>query len=254
MNIQYKQIILLFVILSIIATINCVSAIDDINTNITSSDSFEAYISPDGDDNLGDGSQENPYNSLRYAINYTSDDSTIYLKEGKYDGENNRNISLNKSVTLIGKSKENTIIDCESSGRLFEMNSNSKLTLINLTLKNGNLTDNGGLIYNDGGQITIKNCILSNSRGYKNGGAIYNNFGTLNIEDTCFINNSAHQYGGVLYTLGETNIKNSNFTQNFLTAKESVGGCIVKPWKCNNQQLQIRIFNYKLHCWRNKQS
>ena len=233
MNIQYKQIILLFVILSIIATINCVSAIDDINTNITSSDSFEAYISPDGDDNLGDGSQENPYNSLRYAINYTSDDSTIYLKEGKYAGENNRNISLNKSVTLIGKSKENTIIDCESSGRLFEMNSNSKLTLINLTLKNGNLTDNGGLIYNDGGQITIKNCILSNSRGYKNGGAIYNNFGTLNIEDTCFINNSAHQYGGVLYTLGETNIKNSNFTQNFLTAKESVGGCIASNGKLN---------------------
>ena len=233
MIIQYKQIILLFVILSIIATINCVSAIDDINTNITSSDSFEAYISPDGDDNLGDGSQENPYNSLRYAINYTSDDSTIYLKEGKYAGENNRNISLNKSVTLIGKSKENTIIDCESSGRLFEMNSNSKLTLINLTLKNGNLTDNGGLIYNDGGQITIKNCILSNSRGYKNGGAIYNNFGTLNIEDTCFINNSAHQYGGVLYTLGETNIKNSNFTQNFLTAKESVGGCIASNGKLN---------------------
>ena len=71
MNIQYKQIFLILVILSIITSINCVSAIDDINTNITISDVTKAYISPDGNDDLGDGSQENPYNSLRHAIDYT---------------------------------------------------------------------------------------------------------------------------------------------------------------------------------------
>ena len=226
MNRHYKQILLFLVILSVITTINCVSAINDVNTSMTSSDTFEAYISPDGDDDLGDGSQTNPYNSLRHAIDYTSNDSTIHLNEGKYVGEKNKDISLNKSVTIMGKSKENTIIDCESFGRLFTMNSNSKLTLINLSLKNGNLTENGGLIYNEGGQITIKNCILLNSQGYKNGGAIYNNLGTLNIENTLFINNSAYQYGGVIYTNGETSIRNSNFTQNFLTAREGVGGCI----------------------------
>ena len=233
MNIRYKRILLVLAILSIIATVNCVSAINDNNANLTDSESFKTYISPNGDDNLGDGSQKNPFNSIGYAINYTSKDSTIYLDEGKYAGENNRDILLNKSVTLIGKSKENTIIDCESSGRLFTMNSNSKLTLINLTLTNGNLTGNGGLIYNEGGQITINNCILSNSQGYKNAGAIYNNLGTLDIEDTCFINNSAYKYGGVIYTLGETNIRNSNFTQNFLTAYEGVGGCIASGGKIN---------------------
>jgi predicted outer membrane repeat protein len=105
------------------------------------------------------------------------------------------------------------------------MNSNSKLTLIDLTITNGKSNDNGGLIYNEGGEITIKNCILRNSKAVVNGGVIYN-FGTLNIEDTSFINNSATQYGGVLYTSGETNIRNSNFTQNFLTSIEAVGGCI----------------------------
>ena len=233
MNRRYKQILLILVILSIITSINCVSAIDDINTNITSSDTSEAYISPDGNDHLGDGSQENPYNSLRHAIDYTSNDSTIYLNDGRYVGEDNRNISLDKSVTLIGKSKENTIIDCELSGRLFAMNSNSKLTLINLTLTNGNLTDNGGLIYNEGGQIIIENCILRNSQGYLNGGAIYNNFGTLTIENTCFINNTAVQYGGVIYTIGQTIIRNSNFTQNVMTAQESVGCCIASNGKLN---------------------
>lgn len=233
MNRRYKQILFILVILSIITSINCVSATDEINTNITSSDTSEAYISPDGNDDLGDGSQENPYSSLRHAIDYTSNDSTIYLNEGHYVGEDNRNISLDKSVTLIGKSKENTIIDCELSGRLFAMNSNSRLTLINLTLTNGNLTDNGGLIYNEGGQIIIKNCILRNSQGYLNGGAIYNNFGTLTIEDTCFINNTAVQYGGVIYTIGQTSIRNSNFTQNVMTAQESVGCCIASNGKLN---------------------
>lgn len=228
MNIRYKRILLILVILSIMAAMNCVSAIDNTNTNTTNSEDLEPYISSNSDDDLSDGIQEN---SLRYAINHASNDSTIYLKEGNYAGEDNRNISLDKSITIIGESKENTIIDCEYSGRLFTMNSNSKLTLINLTLTKGNLTGNGGLIYNEGGQITIKNCILSNSKGYKNGGAIYNNLGTLNIEDTCFINNSAYKYAGVIYTIGQTTIKNSNFTQNFLTAQEAVGTCIASNGK-----------------------
>ena len=230
---QYKRILLLLVILSIITTISCVSAIDDSNANITSSDTSEAHISPTGDDSSGDGSQAKPYNSIGYAINHTSNDCTIYLNEGTYAGEKNRNISLDKSVTLIGKSKETTIIDCESAGRLFTMNSASKLTLINLSLKNGNLSDNGGLIYNIGGQITIKNCMISNCQGYKNGGAIFTNFGTLNIENSCLTNNSAYQYAGAIYTNGETNIKDTTFTKNSLTVTEGVGGCIVSNGTLN---------------------
>ena len=233
MNKRYLQILFLLAIISVITAMNCVSAIDNNDANITSSDVFEVHISPEGSDDLGDGSSKNPFNSLGHVISYTSNDSTVYLNEGSYVGENNRNISLNKSVTLIGKSKETTIIDCESSGRLFTMNANSKLTLINLTLKNGCPNDNGGLIYNEGGQITIKNCVLSNSQGYANGGAIYTNFGTLDIENTSFINNSASQYGGVIYTNGNTNIRNSSFTQNYLTGRESVGGCIASNGKIN---------------------
>ena len=243
MNIRYKRILLILVILSIMAAMNCVSAIDNTNTNTTNSEDLEPYISSNSDDDLSDGIQEN---SLRYAINHASNDSTIYLKEGNYAGEDNRNISLDKSITIIGESKENTIIDCEYSGRLFTMNSNSKLTLINLTLTKGNLTGNGGLIYNEGGQITIKNCILSNSKGYKNGGAIYNNLGTLNIEDTCFINNSAYKYAGVIYTIGQTTIKNSNFTQNFLTAQEAVGACIASNGKLD---LDGCIFSRNFVCY-----
>lgn len=78
MNMRYKKIAVFLLILSVILTVSCVSAVEE---NITSSDSFEVYISPDGDDNLGDGSPQNPYASIGYAINSTSMDSTIYLNE-----------------------------------------------------------------------------------------------------------------------------------------------------------------------------
>lgn len=241
MNRQYKIIALLLVIVSIITMIGCVSAMDDIDANMTSTDSSEAYVSPDGDDALGDGSHSKPYKSIGYAINCTSTESTIHLDNGRYAGESNRDISLNKSVTLIGKSSQSTIVDCEYSGRLFAMGSNASLTLINLTLINGNLTDNGGLIYNDGGKITIKNCLIANCSGFENGGAIYNNLGTLTVEDTCFTNNTALKYGGVIYTLGVTDIRNTNFTKNVMTYKDSIGGCIASNGRLN---LEGCIFSY----------
>ena len=229
---KYKLTLLLLLIVTIIATASCASAIDDADANITSSNSIESYVSPQGND-LGDGSQANPYNNLKDAISHATNDSTINLDAGRYAGEDNRNITLDKSVTIKGKSKESTIIDCESFDRVFTMDSNSKLTLIGLTLTNGNSTANGGLIYNEGGQITIIDCILSNSYGYKNGGTIYSNLGSLNIENSRFTNNSAEQYGGVIYATGKIDIRNSEFTHNFLTGDMAVGGCIVAAGTIN---------------------
>ena len=227
---QYKQIILFLAVISIIATVTCASAADFSDENLTASP--ETYISPSAGD-MADGSSKNPYNNLKDAINHASNDSTIYLDEGVYKGENNRNITLDKAITLIGKSKENTVIDCESTSRLFTMTSNTTLALINLCLKNGNSTNEGGLIYSEGNQIIIKNCILRDSQANPNAGAIYNNLGTLKVEGTSFINNSAFQYGGAIYTAGDADIRNSVFTQNLITADKGVGGCIASGAKLN---------------------
>jgi predicted outer membrane repeat protein len=150
-----------------------------------------------------------------------------------YAGDKNRNIKIEKSITIIGKSKQNTIINGESCGSLFNVTSTGRLTLIDVTLLNGYSTRNGGSIYCDGGEINIKNCILKNSKAAENGGVIYNNLGALNIENSCFTNNSAYQYGGVLYTLGITSIKNSDFTENVLISDSGVGACIAAGGKIN---------------------
>ena len=233
-----KRFVLFLIILSIICTISCVNAIDyDSNSSEIISDSTpgelpEIYVSPDASDEIGNGSSQNPFKTLECAIDNSKDDSTIYLNDGEYVGENNRNINIDKSITIIGKSKENTIINGEASGRLFNVTSTGRLTLINITFLNAHTTENGGTIYCDGGAINIKNCIVKNSRADENGGVIYNNLGAVNIEDSCFTNNSASDYGGVLYTLGITTVKNSNFTGNVLTSTSAgIGACIASGGK-----------------------
>ncbi len=198
----------------------------EIITDSASGNLSETYVSPDASDEIGDGSSQKPFKSLEFAVNNSNDDSTVYLNDGVYVGENNRNIKIEKSITIIGKSKQNTIINGESSGRLFNVTSTGRLTLINVTLLNGYSDENGGSFYCDGGEINLKNCIVKNSNSNGNGGVIYNNLGTLNIENSCFTNNSACVYGGVLYTLGKTSIKSSDFTENFLTSRSGVGACI----------------------------
>ncbi|MBR1610224.1 MAG: hypothetical protein IJ672_01850, partial [Methanobrevibacter sp.] len=216
--------------LAVISAVSCVSATDNVDSSEITGDLSDVYVSPDASDETGNGSLQNPFKTINYAISAGKDGSTIYLNDGEYVGDANRNITIDKSVTIIGKSKENTIINGELAGRLFSLNS-TRLTLINLTLMNGNSTENGGAIYSTNGEINIKNCIVKNSVGYDNGGAIYNNLGVLNIEDSSFINNSAIKYGGAIYTLGTTSVKNSNFTENFLTVDTAVGACIAAGGK-----------------------
>lgn len=180
---------------------------------------------------MGDGSSQKPFKSLKYVIDNSKNDSTIYLNDGEYVGENNRNINIDKSVTLIGQSKQNTIINGESCGRLFNVTATGRLTLINITLLNGHSTENGGTIYSEGGVININNCIVKNSTADNYGGVIYNNLGTLNIENSSFTNNSAYDYGGALYTMGKTSIKNSNFSDIILTSKWGVAACIAAGGK-----------------------
>ena len=193
---------------------------------LSTSDSI--YISTDGSDESGDGSEKNPYQSIKYAVSKSNNDSSIYLREGTYKGEKNQNITIDKTLSIYGKGS--TIINGEDKAQLFLMNSSAKLTLNGLILTNaykeGNLSDYGGAIINEGGQLTLINSTIKNSYGNYYGGAIYNNLGRVNIINSTFINNSAIQYGGALYTLGITKIENTLFEENFVTAEKGVGGAI----------------------------
>ena len=54
----------------------------------------DIYVSNNGSDSFGDGSQSNPYRTLDYSIGKSSDNSSIYLESGTYEVSSDINKSL----------------------------------------------------------------------------------------------------------------------------------------------------------------
>lgn len=205
--------------------------LDETSDNqLESADPNAIYVSTTGDDLTGDGSQNKPYKTIKQGIDNSNNESTIYLTEGNFDANN---LTIDKTLTIEGK-KDKTFIDAQNLARIFSMSSDAKLTLIGLTLINGNMADNetgiGGSIYNDGGELTIIDCTIKNSFANNTAGAIYSS-GILNIRNSNIINNTATIYAGAIYTSGSTVIENSNFRENEAPGDGSttagIGGAII---------------------------
>jgi predicted outer membrane repeat protein len=122
----------------------------------------------------------------------------------RVDGEND--ISITKDVTILGNNHK---IDANNLGGIFRINSGYTLTLIGVTLINGN-SEYGGAIYNDGGSATIVNSYFLDNTAEKSGGAIYNNAGSMQITGSTFDGNdltdrTVNGYGGAaIYDNGGT--------------------------------------------------
>ena len=108
---------------------------------------LEVWVSTDGNDTTGDGSEANPFLTLKKALDYgtaATVDLTVRVKNGYYNG--NGNIDLDYSnvgkIVVIGESYANVIIDAEhakagwSGADIFYFGQNLEITLVNLTLIN----------------------------------------------------------------------------------------------------------------------
>ncbi|OQD59287.1 adhesin-like protein [Methanobrevibacter arboriphilus JCM 13429 = DSM 1125] len=168
--------------------------------------------------------EHNITNTTSGGLNRTVTDAgngdIINLEEGIYT-ENVTNIIINKNLTIIGKNPQNTIIDAQKFGRIFNITSGNSLILINITLLNGTSSFGGSILNN--GTLTLENTIFTKNNVTGSGGAIYSN-GTLNIINSNFINNTANS-GGAIYSYDNNtlNINNSNFTIN---KANNLGGAI----------------------------
>ncbi len=225
----------------------------DNNQDVLTATGDTIYVSTKGSDANGDGTKTKPYQSLKYAVETSSNGSTIYVASGKYAGEKNRNINIEKDLTLIGNSSSNTIIDGEKLGRILVAD-NSRLTLIGLTFINGffdgDQSINGGAISANKGELTLINCTVKDSYGNRYGGAIYNYLGTLTIDNCNFVNNSAYNYGGAIYTAGSITIENSNINYSNVTGGKfnAAGGGIAIMGGTGNLKNCTFLKNYSSWC------
>jgi len=160
---------------------------------------------------------DNSTNLNDFITDNAANNDIINLDTGIYDYShinNTEGININKNLTIIGKGADKTIIDAQEQGRIFSLTSGNTLTLINITLNNGNIYGNGGAIYSEG-TLKITNCTFTNNIAAI-GGAIWNSGDNMNVNDSTFTNNYGYFYGGAISNSGDNiNVNNSTFTNNY---------------------------------------
>ena len=153
----------------------------------------EVWVSTEGNDTTGNGSEDNPFLTLKKALDYgtaATVDLTVHIKNGLYNGSENRDLSYSNvgKITIVGESYGNVIIDAEhassSSGwwptasNLFTFGQNLEIKLFNLTLINCD----GRTV--DAYALTMKDNIVINSSTIRaqspNDGVIIDNIKIIN--------------------------------------------------------------------------
>eukprot|EP00953_Heterococcus_sp_UTEX-ZZ885_P038865 19940-Heterococcus_DN1.PRE.3 len=173
------------------------------------------------------------------------------------------------SLTVTGASAETAIIDGGNAVQLLDVW--GQLTLMNLTLSNGDTTDFGGAIYNRvnssvaiggsvftghqasyGGAIfsdsklTIFDSAFSNNFASKVGGAIYNDVDTtMTVSNTTFDSNTAGGGGGAFYA-GDSSVSSIGSDSMFTNNSASIGGAVSTG---TNSSLTISDCSFSMnHC------
>lgn len=180
----------------------------------------DVYVSPDGNDNTGTGTVDNPFQTVGKGID-SSVGGTVYLAAGTYDQDNggvhtDYGINIEKDVTIQGAGKDKTFIDANGMDRIFRIADGYTVTIKDLTLMNGDASKGGAIKVRPGATLNVVNCNLRDNCADQ-GGAIYN-FGTTTVTNSLFENNEVlpNFSGGAIYTQygSSLTVKGSTFTGN----------------------------------------
>ncbi|WP_406536924.1 hypothetical protein [Methanobrevibacter sp.] len=152
-----KKLLVFLAILTLILTVNVAFA-----ENETANLNETIYVSNDGSDSLGDGSLDNPYQTLNHTIDVASNNSNIYLKSGVYNSTGYEITNKSISITGIGDVTVDGL-NGKVSQNIFKVHNNSSLVLNNIKFVNGYNDLEGSLspIVNEG-NLYINNCAFNN--------------------------------------------------------------------------------------------
>ena len=202
----------------------------------------EFWVSTKGNDTTGDGSKNNPFNTIDYAITAALDKSiniTIHIMDGTYLGTGNVNLKYSRIavLNLIGENYGKTIIDGQDNDYFFYFDKGLDVDITNLTFTNGKAGNNNwnwnwGIIY--GSSLTMNDCIIKNSTSNsnllydidtQNSKLVFNNLTYINnkgnmwlgyatINNSYFADNVGAALGGVIRGTNNLTVINSKFINN----------------------------------------
>ncbi len=188
------------------------------------------YVSEDGDNSTGNGSTENPWATISYALADAGvSDGDIIKVEGTIteDGIINDGIVIDKNITIKGEKYFYSVIEASDNyetadRRVFTVNPGITADFIYLEIRNGNNSGDGGGIGNYGNTY-FEDCRIYDNISTGSGGGIISFFGSsLSINNSSIYNNSASHGGAVRIDENNLKIENSTFYGN--TANE--GGAL----------------------------
>lgn len=235
------------------------------------SSNFSSSV-PDGNDTSGDGSMAKPFATVQKAVDTiavsgdTSKKYTVYVDGTVEPTYADTDFGVSKTFISIGTTASNldltikglsadarAVLNAKQKGRnngRVLTSENTSLTLENLKITGGKVTDLGGGIYIKSGNLTLKNCVVTKNESSLGGGGIH--FGGENlivegsgisgnngdsggicvaassaktkIKDSDIIKNSARSGGGGLDLVGESTIEDCEISGNTATAESSTGG------------------------------
>ncbi len=175
------------------------------------------YVSVDGIDSPGNGTEQNPFRSIQYAINKSAYYDTIIVDNGTYI----ENLSVNsKNVFIASRYREsgdeldilNTIIDGDSSESVVTFKyCNNGASLNGFTITNGVSCYGGGIECYESSPTIEHNIVFGNYA--REGGGIKALRNAI-LEDNIIRNNTASYRGGGIFSLGTISITGNYISSN----------------------------------------
>ncbi len=175
------------------------------------------------------------YFSIRDALNDVNLQAGDALNcQGGVYYENNINWPAITNITLRSDPSATSpvTVDAQSSGRVINVGTAVNLTIEGITIRNGDLSNNGGGIYLQMGSTLWLNTVIVSCCSAENssdGGAVYSNGATVYVKDSTFSGNSA--YDGGVANGGSWVVSNSAFNRNSAT---NGGVACGSPWVVTN--------------------
>jgi CSLREA domain-containing protein len=177
--------------------------------------------------------------SLREAIdaaNLTPDADTIILGAGTYrierqgtgeDANDTGDFDILQPVTIRGQGALSTIVNATSRDRAFDLHADGLVRFENLTVREGETTEDGGAIYvRSLAQLTLVESVVRNSKstGGGGGGIYIQVSATVLIQRSAIINNTATSTGGGILNNNQLIVENSTISGN--DSSGTIGGGI----------------------------
>jgi len=105
------------------------------------------------------GGGEGNYATIQQAVDNASDGDKIYVYSGTY----HEHVVITKSISVVGESKNGTMVDADFNGSAVRVNSDG-VKISNITIRNGGGGEEDALIKISSGENEIRNCILHTCR------------------------------------------------------------------------------------------